>query len=459
VSSVLAHDGKLREIDLADIRRFLAIPSVSADPAYADDVRAAAAWLCERCDRAGLEHIGVMETPGHPSVYADWLHADGRPTVLLYGHFDVQPVPDPAVWSSDPFQPDFRDGRVYARGSSDMKCQLLASLLAVEDLLAEDGRLPLNVRVLFEGEEETLSPNLRRLLIEHRDLLQADFAVTADGQQPVSGRPRIGVGSRGFCDLEVRVQSADGDLHSGTYGGTVRNAGRTLAELLAGLYSDDGRVAVDGFYDDVELPSREERKLFAGELDAAAAQGAILGSAGEPDWSAWERATLRPSLEVNGLVGGYTGPGPMTVIPAQAHAKLSCRLVPDQDPDLVRGLVGGHLARHAPPAVRVTVTPGGASVPAYRCRRDHPVVAVASSVLQELSSREPELAISGGSLPVQAYLEAELGVSTITFGFSCDDENAHGIDEFHRLASFTGARSAYRRLYEALGGAPAGGSR
>ncbi|HEY4419161.1 MAG TPA: M20/M25/M40 family metallo-hydrolase, partial [Pseudonocardia sp.] len=398
--------------------------------------------------------IQVMETPGHPSVYADWLHADGAPAVLLYGHFDVQPVPDPAVWSSDPFQPDFRDGRVYARGSSDMKCQLLASLLAIEDLLAEDGRLPVNVRVLFEGEEETLSPNLRGLVSGMRDRLQADFAVTADGQQPVAGRPRIGVGSRGFCDLEVHVQTADGDLHSGTYGGTVRNAARTLGELIAGLYSADGRVAVDGFYDDVDVPSHEERVLLAGELEAAAAQGAVLGSTGEPGWSAWERATLRPSLEVNGLIGGYTGPGPMTVVPARALAKLSCRLVPDQDPDAVRRLVGDHLVRHAPPDVRVTVVRGGASVPAYRCRRDHPVVTAAASVLREMSSGEPELAISGGSLPVQAYLKAELGVSTITFGFSTDDEGAHGIDEFHRLESFTDARAAYRRLYAELGRAP-----
>jgi acetylornithine deacetylase/succinyl-diaminopimelate desuccinylase-like protein len=448
------HDLELRAADLEDIRRFLAIPSVSADPTHAGDVRAAADWLCERCAQAGLEHIGVMETPGHPSVYADWLHADGAPTVLLYGHFDVQPVPDPAAWSSDPFQPDFRDGRVYARGASDMKCQLLASLHALEDLLADDGRLPVNVRVLFEGEEETLSPNLRGLVTGMRDRLQADFAITADGQQPVAGRPRIGVGSRGFCDLEVHVQTADGDLHSGTYGGTVRNAARSLGELLAGLYSPDGRVAVDGFYDDAEVPSREERVLLAGELDAAAAQGAVLGSTGEPGWSAWERATLRPSLEVNGLIGGYTGPGPMTVVPSRALAKLSCRLVPDQDPDTVRRLVGEHLARHAPPDVRVTVIPGGASVPAYRCHRDHPVVTAATSVLREMSSAEPELAISGGSLPVQAYLKAELGVSTITFGFSTDDESAHGIDEFHRLESFTDGRAAYRRLYAELGRAP-----
>jgi acetylornithine deacetylase/succinyl-diaminopimelate desuccinylase-like protein len=459
VSSFLTQELELRDADLEDIRQFLEIPSVSADPAFADDVRTAANWLCERSTRAGLEHIQVMETPGHPSVYADWLHADGRPTVLLYGHFDVQPVPDPRLWSTDPFQPDFRDGRVYARGSSDMKCQLLASLLAIEDVLAEHGRLPMNLRVLFEGEEETLSPNLRQLLAGMRDQLVSDFAVTPDGQQPVSGRPRIGVGSRGFCDLEVSVESAAGDLHSGTYGGTVRNSARTLAELLAGLYSSDGRIAVRGFYDDVEVPSDEERKLLAGELEEAAAQGAVLGSIGEPEWSAWERATLRPSLEVNGLIGGYTGPGPMTVIPARALAKLSCRLVPDQDPDVIRGLVADHLTRHAPPDVRVTVTPGGASVPAYRCRRDHPVVLAASAVLREMSSSEPELAISGGSLPVQAFLKSELGISTITFGFSSDDEGAHGIDEFHRLESFTAARAAYHRLYEELGRAATEGLR
>lgn len=446
------HDLVLRDSDVEDMRALLRIPSVSADPAYAPRVREAAEWLRDRCTRAGLEHSKIVESAGHPSVYADWLHAPGRPTVLIYAHFDVQPVADPSVWATDPFEPVFSPDRVIARGASDMKSQLLAALLALEDMLGERGALPVNVRVLLEGEEEVLSPNLRGLLTSIRDELACDFAVSPDGQQSLTGRPRIGVGSRGFCDLEVAVDGAQGDLHSGSYGGAIQNPAHALANLISGLHGADGRVAVEGFYDDVVVPSAKERGVFEGELDEIAALGAALGSFGERDWSPWERTTLRPALDVNGLIGGYTGPGPMTLIPARARAKLSCRLVPDQDPDTIRALVGAHLERHAPPGVRVTVTPGRAAAPAYRCPPDHPVVAAASAVLRQLSGgKEPELELSGGSLPVQAFLLAELGSYMIAFGFSCDDDGAHGVDEFHRLASFTDCRAAYRMLLDTIG--------
>lgn len=446
------HDLALGESELDDIRALLRIPSVSADPAYAPRVREAAEWLRDRCARAGLEHVRILESAGHPSVYADWLHADGQPTVLIYAHFDVQPVADPSAWANDPFQPVFGKERVIARGASDMKCQLLAAVFALEDLVRERGALPVNVRLLLEGEEEVLSPNLRGLLAAARHDLRCDFAVSPDGQQSLAGRPRIGVGSRGFCDLEVTVSGAERDLHSGTYGGAIPNPAGALAGLIASLHGADGRVAVADFYEAVEVPSAEERSILEGALDEEASQGAALGSFGERDWSPWERTTLRPALDVNGLIGGYTGPGPMTVIPAHAHAKLSCRLVPHQDPDAIRALVGAHLERQTPPGVRVTVRPGRAAAPAYRCPVDHPMVVAASAVLRQLSGQEPELELSGGSLPVQAFLLADLGIFTITFGFSCDDEGAHGVDEFHRLASVTDCRLAYRMLLDVVGG-------
>jgi acetylornithine deacetylase/succinyl-diaminopimelate desuccinylase-like protein len=446
----------LTAAELADLGRLLAFRSVSADPERSDEVRAAAQWLLERCTQIGLEHGQLLETGGHPCVYADWLRAEGRPTVLLYGHFDVQPVPDSTAWKTDPFNPVFQDGRVYARGASDMKCQLLASLLAIRDLLRDEGQLPLNVRVLLEGEEEVLSPNLRQLLGGLREQLVCDFAVTPDGAQPRDGRPRIGIGSRGFCELEVRITTSDVDLHSGTYGGAVRNAAHVLSDLIASLHDDQGRLAVKGFYDDVTLLSEADRVALQGELEPPLPR--TFGSLGEPDWTPWERTTLRPSLDINGLIAGYTGSGPMTVIPAAAQAKLSCRLVPDQDPVRIRAAVEKHLRELAPSGVEVTVLAGSAASPAYRCPPDHPVVRAASDVLQAMSGCEPQLALLGGSLPVQAFLLAELGAYTITFGFSGDDEGIHSINEFHRLESIRHARFAYRDLFARLAQAPVFGS-
>ncbi len=431
--------------ELSDLVELLAIPSISADPARRGDVGRAAAWLAERCRAFGLEHVRVVDAHGSPGVYADWLHARGRPTVLLYGHFDVQPVVDADAWETDPFAPTVADGRIHARGAADMKCGLWASLLAVGDVLRSGG-LPVNLRVLMEGEEEVLSPNLRPLLHEMRDDLACDFAVTADGAQPTAGRPIIGVGSRGFCNLEVDVDVADADVHSGIYGGATRNATHVLGELVAGLHDPDGRVAVSGFYDDVRPPP-----------DRAALRGAIepplprtFGAVGEPEWTPYERTTMRPALDVNGVAGGYTGAGPMTVIPARAHAKLSCRLVPDQDPAVVRDLVAHHLRARAPEGVDLVITAGAGS-PAYRCPVDAPIARAAAAILEEMSGREARPTLSGGSLPVQALLHAELGVHTVTFGFTREDEGVHSANEFHRLRSVRDCRVAYRRLLARLG--------
>lgn len=443
---------ELSAAELADLGQLLAFPSVSADPDRSDDVRATALWLLDRCTQIGLEHVQLLETGGHPCVYADWLHAEARPTVLLYGHFDVQPVPDPTAWKTDPFDPVFQGGRVYARGASDMKCQLLASLLAITDLLRDEGRLPLNVRVLLEGEEEVLSPNLRPLLSRMREQLTCDFAVTPDGAQPHEGLPRIGIGSRGFCELEVRITTSDVDLHSGTYGGAVRNSAHVLSDLVASLHDDEGRVAVQGFYDDVAPLSEADRVVLHGALEPPLPR--TFGSLGEPDWTPWERTTLRPALDINGLSAGYTGSGPMTVIPATAAAKLSCRLVPHQDPMLIRARVEQHLRDNAPTGVEVTAIAGSAASPAYRCPPDHPVVRAARDVLRDMSGREPRLALLGGSLPVQAFMLAELGAYTITFGFSGDDEGVHSTNEFHRLESVRHARFAYRELFARLAHAP-----
>jgi acetylornithine deacetylase/succinyl-diaminopimelate desuccinylase-like protein len=445
-----AEESALTEDELAGLLQLLSFPTVSAVPARRPDIYHAATWLADRCNALGLENARVVESSGLPCVYADWLHAPGRPTLLLYAHFDVQPVVDQQAWQTAPFTPMVKADRVYARGAADMKCGLWASLLAVGDMLHANAGLPVNLRILFEGEEEVLSPHLRSTLHDLRDELACDFAVTADGAQPRTGRPTIGVGSRGFCNLEVLVEVADADVHSGIYGGATRNAAHVLANLVASLHDRDGRVAVPAFYDDVHPLSERDRAALGGALQPPLPRS--FGSLGESEWTPYERTTLRPAVDVNGISAGYTGAGPMTVIPARAQAKLSCRLVPNQDPITIRELVADHLRRHAPEGVEVTVTTGSAS-PAYRCPVDAPIATAAAAVLREMTGREPHAILSGGSLPVQAFLHAELGVHTVTFGFSREDEGIHSANEFHRLRSIQDCRFAYRELLDRLGGA------
>ena len=339
-----------RDRTLAELIEFAAIPSVSTDPAHRGDIDRAAAWLAAQIAAAGPFDVQIIPTRGHPVVFAQWLGAAGKPTVLVYGHYDVQP-PDPLEkWVSPPFAPAIRDGRLYARGVSDDKGPLFQAVKAAQAFFATQGSLPVNVKFMFEGEEEIGSPSLEPFIQAHTDLLAADFVISADGGMWRINEPSVTISSRGLAGLEFTLTGAAKDLHSGRHGGAVANPLHAIAELVASLHAPDGRVAVAGFYDDVvELPPDERAAIANLPFDEAAYLAEVGATAlvGEPGYSTLERQWTRPTLEINGMWGGYQGPGTKTVTPSEAHAKITCRLVPNQDP-------GRHHREDHPP-------PGGAS--------------------------------------------------------------------------------------------------
>ncbi len=441
-----------------ELLQFLSIPSVSSEPGNAGDVERAAQWVAERLRAAGMEHIEIMPTGGHPVVYADHLHAEGQPTVLLYGHFDTQPVDPLELWSSPPFEPVIRDGRVYARGACDDKGNMLIPILALEALLKSSGGLPVNVKVLFEGQEEIGSPQLPQFLAAERERFACDYVLSADSGQYSETEPCLGLSCRGLCAVQIDVRGARTDLHSGVYGGAVANPLHVLVGLLASLRDGEGRVTVEGFYDRVVPLTAEERDAIARvpfDEEAYQAQLGVEALAGEAGYSPVERVWARPTLELNGVWGGFQGEGVKTVLPKEAHAKLTCRLVADQDPVEVSSAVVRHVEQWAesrqPLGVRVEARalPGNAlpySVPA-----EHPANQAAAAVLRELYGREPYLVRGGGSVPVCELFFTHLGVHTIGFGFGLDDEQIHAPDEFFRLSSFERGQTAWVKLLQRVG--------
>jgi len=343
---------------------FLRIPSISALPAHADDVRRAAGWVADRLRAAGLDDVQILPTGGHPVVYGAWLHAPARPTILIYGHFDTQPADPVDLWTTPPFAPDVRDGRVYARGASDDKGNMLIPILAIEALLHGDGALPVNVKVFFEGQEEILSPQLPAFLEEHKDLLACDLVVSADSGQYAEDQPALTLGNRGACGVHIDVRGPRDDLHSGTYGGAVVNPIHALVDLLHSMRGSDGAILVEGFYDDVvPLDAATRAAIAAVPFDEEAYRETldVPKFGGEEGYTVNERRWARPTLEVNGIWGGFQGDGMKTVLPATAHAKISCRLVPHQDPARIARLVAAHAEQHAPAGVTVSASPPLAS--------------------------------------------------------------------------------------------------
>jgi acetylornithine deacetylase/succinyl-diaminopimelate desuccinylase-like protein len=432
---------------LRELTELLRIPSVSSDPAREPELRRAAEWVAAQLAFANGR---VVETDGHPVVLGEWLGAAGAPTILVYGHYDVQPAGDEADWETPPFSPSVRDGRIYARGATDDKGPMFVALKVAEAYLDELGALPLNVRFLVEGEEEVGSPSLARVLHDRRPDLEADLVVSADGAMWRSSEPSIAIAAKGLVAFDLVVTGPATDLHSGRHGGAVRNPLHALAELLAGLHELDGSVAVAGFYDDVlPLTDPERAALARVPFDEEAYRAEIGVSAlyGEPGFSTLERLWTRPTLEVNGVEGG----GAFTVIPRRARAHVTCRLVPEQDPARVVAAISAHVEACRPSGVEVAVEPAPGAVPAYAIGADHPAVAAAAKALATVyPDAETLLVRIGGTLPAASLFEQILGVKTLLFSFSTSDEQLHAPNEFFRLSRLDEGMRAWAELWRLL---------
>lgn len=442
------------EARLADYVEFLRIPSVGAVPAHDADTRACAEWVVRRLRRAGLATVEVSETAHHPVVYGEWLGAPGAPTVIAYAHYDVQPVEPLELWVRPPFEPRLEGGRVYARGAADDKAQLHMHIAALEAILATRGALPINLKVVFEGEEESGSPHLDEWLITHRERLVADLAVISDGDFFEGNLPAVGYALRGLVYVEIRVSGPTIDLHSGTYGGTVENPANALARIIASFHDADHRVAVAGFYDDVQPLSEAEREALARlPFDAEAYREHLGVSAlvGETGYRLLEQRWARPTLDVSGIWGGWTGAGPKTIIPAWAAAKVSCRLVPDQDPVRIFELLRDHIAMVTPPGVRSEVRLVSAGRPAIT-PIDHPATRAAFAALEDAFGQEPFFIREGGSVPVAASFRSILGLPVVLLGFAPPDDQAHAPNEWMDLANYERGIRAIVRYWERLAG-------
>jgi len=455
--AVVRDDGLEQYLDasadrrLASFKELLRIPSISGLPAHAADCRAAAEFVAADLRGAGMEHVEVSETGGHPVVYADWLHAAGRPTVLVYCHYDVQPVDPLDLWESPPFVPVVKDGKMLARGSSDDKSQLHMHVRAIEALLKSRGSLPVNLRVVFEGEEEASSVHLDAWLEANKDRLKADFAVISDTCFFDGNRPAITVALRGLIYFQLDVTGSDSDLHSGGYGGAVNNPINALCEIVAALKGPDGRVLVSGFYDDVVALTAADREAFAAlGLDDEEYRLSLGVPAlhGEPGYTTLERIGARPTLDVCGIWGGFQGDGPKTIIPAHAHAKISCRLVADQDPEKVFGLVADHIADVASKSIRYSIQRLGDGKPSLT-PIDGPTTQAAVRALRATFGVEPLFIREGGSVPVCASFQSILGLSTVLLGFAPPNGHFHAPNEWMSMANYeAGIRTIARYWYE-----------
>jgi acetylornithine deacetylase/succinyl-diaminopimelate desuccinylase-like protein len=447
-----AHLEKTRDARYESYFAFLRIPSISALPDHAADCRAAAGWLAEALTTAGIEYAEVCETDGHPVVYADWLHAPGAPTVLVYGHYDVQPVDPLDLWTSPPFEPVIDGRRLLARGAADDKGQVHAHLMAAAGLLATRGRFPVNVKYLFEGEEESGSVNLDRWLERNKARLAADVVVVSDTGFFEGNVPAITTGLRGLMYAQIDVTGHAVDLHSGVFGGTVENPANALAQVIAALKGPDGRIRIPGFYDDVVPLSDVDRADFADLPFDEAAYLDRLGLptlVGEVGFTTLERRGGRPTLDVNGMWGGFTGAGSKTIIPAHAHAKVSCRLVVSQEPQRVFEQLKAYVEEIAPPGVTTTVTFLSGGRPSLT-PRDHPATRAAARAIEATFGSAPVYIREGGSIPVTASFETILGLPVVLLGFVQPDCNAHAPNEWLDLDNYETGIRTFARMFDEL---------
>lgn len=446
-----------RDLFVAQLSEYLTIPSVSARPEHGRDIKYAALWLADHLRELGLRaevyETGSEADPGNPVVFAEWQHSDPRrPTLLIYGHYDVQPADPIEEWESGPFAPAIRDGRIYARGASDNKGQHMAHIKAVESLLKTAGTLPVNVKFLIEGEEEIGGTHLGAFIAGHADLLACDAIVISDSSLLSPTQPALVYGLRGLIYFEVEARCAAHDLHSGTYGGNVQNPLMALAQILARLKDEQGRILVPGFYDDARTLDADEREALARAPLSEAGIIAETGASqvfGEPGFSIAERMGARPTLEVNGMWGGYIGPGAKTVLPAVAYARISCRLVPYQDPEKVARAVTEYMRQVAPPATMLTFRGLQGGSRATLIERDSPYMQAAARAAKATYGNEPVWMLEGGSIPVVNDFQAVLGKPIVLLGFGLPGDQLHAPNERFALACYEkGIEAGIRLLCE-----------
>ena len=424
---------------LEELKQFLRIPSVSTLPDHATDIHRAARFVASSMTDAGLEHVEIVATAGHPLVYADWLHAPGKPTVLCYGHYDVQP-PDPLdEWISPPFEPTVRQGNLYARGAADDKGQMYSHIKAVEALRAVNGTLPVNLKFLIEGEEEMGGEAVAKYVAENPGKLKADVALVSDTELYAEGIPTLCIGLRGLIYTEIEARGPARDLHSGIYGGAAPNAVFGLVELLSKLKDSSGHILIPGMYDDVKPPSPAEKHSWSIlPFDEKEFLKTEVGSpclTGEPGYDVFERTWARPTLEVHGIAGGFTGAGAKTVIPAKATAKVSMRMVPDQNPEKIVAAYKKFVKDNTPAGIQTEVRVLSAS-PAISVNPNHPAIDVAARAFSDILGRETVFIRSGGSIPIVGDFAAHLGIPTILMGFGLPDDGLHSPNEKYKIANY-----------------------
>ncbi|SFA80881.1 Acetylornithine deacetylase/Succinyl-diaminopimelate desuccinylase [Lentibacillus halodurans] len=423
---------------LEKLNEFLSIPSVSTDSVHKKDIQEAANFLKDYLNDIGFDHAEQHDTGGHPLVYAEYNQAGSdAPTVLFYGHYDVQPVDPIDQWKSDPFKPEVRDGRIYARGSSDDKGQVFMHLAVFEAYMKTEGKLPLNVKICIEGEEEIGSEHLYDVLQDKKDQFNADFAVISDSGMVAQNQPTILYGLKGFTGIEINVTGPDHDLHSGMYGGAVRNPIMKLNHILASMKNEDEVITVDGFYDGVEPLSDKERELIEnvqGENYEKAT--GVKETASEKGYTAKEHTMGRPTFEINGMYGGYQGEGTKTIIPSTATAKITCRLVPGQEPEQIQKILEQHVHKTAPSGVTVDVKKEKLSAKAYKVEPNHPLIKKAAKSYTKAFGKDTVYVRMGGSIPVVEWIEDIYNIPIVLLGFGTPDDRLHSPNESFPLDSF-----------------------
>jgi acetylornithine deacetylase/succinyl-diaminopimelate desuccinylase-like protein len=436
------------------LKELLRIPSVSALPAHAPDINRAAEWVAARLRSIGLPEVELLPTEGAgPAVFGRWHVADNRPTALIYAHYDVQPGDPFDLWETPPFEPVVRDGAIYARGATDDKGGLLGAVNGIEAYTRTVGGPPINLIFLFEGEEEIGSPTLPKLVAAEKDRLACDVIFSADGGMYGPDNLSLSLSSKGMAACQIDLRTAATDLHSGQYGATVPNAPRALAQLLATLHDDDNRVAVAGFYDAVRPYSAEDRAEIARTPFDERGYMADIGVTelvGERGFTPRERAGSRPTLDINGIWGGFQGDGTKTVTPCEAHAKITCRLVKNQEPVQILDLIERHVAANTPPGATVTVTRFGGSARPFEIPRDNPYLTIAADVLTEIGGKEPLYTREGGTLPIAEVFQRELGADMVFFAWGMPDCRAHAPNEVMKLEHYRAQANGYASLLEKL---------